>query len=128
LPYGPEVFAHRSAAGGRHSAFTVISDQGDAWLGPYLHKDAGPSWAFLGWARPDSDWDRRFAAVDSASARFASKLFGLLDDPRPVERLTSQQAAYELIADFAGEPAEAVLGRFVPAGRFDRSRLALRAA
>jgi 2-polyprenyl-6-methoxyphenol hydroxylase-like FAD-dependent oxidoreductase len=270
LPYGPEVFAHRSAAGGRHNAFTVVSDQGDSWLGPYLHKDAGPSWAFLGWARPGSDWDRRFAGVDSAASaletitglhrdyidwdlpevaelavieddphswltggvtqvvrsgvghtagghpvaalgdtavafdpiagqgaqgglvqaaalvgkaaehvgpfdtawlttafedfyhrraraaqlvtrlflsdpelaefgslffaaasssdRFASKLFGLLDDPTPVQRLTSEDAAYHLIADFAGEPADAVLDRFVPAGRFDRSRLALRAA
>lgn len=270
LPYGPEVFAHRSPAGGRHNAFTVVSDQGDSWLGPYLHKDAGPSWAFLGWARPDSDWDRRFAGVHSAtsalqtivelhrdyidwdlpevtefkvidedphswltgavtqvvrsgvghtagghpvaalgdtavsfdpiagqgaqgglvqaaalihkaathdgpfdtdwltttfeefyrqraraaqlvtrlfladpefaeygglffaaasgSASFASKLFGLLDDPSPTRRLTSVAAAHEFITDLAGEPADDVLARFVPAGRFDRSTLSLRAA
>ena len=270
LPYGPDVFAHRSSAGGRHNAFTVVSDQGETWLGPYLHKDVGPSWAFLGWARPDSDWDRRFAAVDSAttalstinelhrdyidwdlpevaelrtidddphswltgsitqlvrsgvghtasghpvvalgdtavafdpiagqgaqgglvqaaalvhraaehegafdtawltatfedfyqhraraaqlvtrlfladpelatygglffaaaatSARFASKLFGLLDEPTPALRITSQDTALEFIAELSGEPADAVLERFTPAGRFERSRLALRAA
>ncbi|MGV0814538.1 styrene monooxygenase/indole monooxygenase family protein [Mycolicibacterium boenickei] len=266
LPYGPEVFAHRGASGGRHSALTVVTDQGESWWGGYLHKDAGPSWAFLGWARPGSDWERRFADADSArsaldivtalhrdyidwdlpevgelrvidedphswlkgavtqvvragvgrtasghpvaalgdtaisydpiagqgaqgglvqaaalvrkaaahdgpfdeawlrdafeefyahrgraaqlvtrlflsdpelaeygdlffaaaqgSPRFASKLYGLLDDPRPVESLTSPAAARQLITDFAGEPADALLQRFVAAGSFERSRLA----
>gem|GEM_PF-520416 len=66
LGYGPEVFAHRSPEGGAHSGFSILAEQGEAWWGPYLHKDAGPSWAFLGWARPGSDWERRFAAADSA--------------------------------------------------------------
>lgn len=65
LPYGPDIFAHRSAAGGRHNALTVVTDQGESWLGGYLHKDAGPTWTFLGWARPGSEWERRFAAADS---------------------------------------------------------------
>jgi 2-polyprenyl-6-methoxyphenol hydroxylase-like FAD-dependent oxidoreductase len=270
LPYGPEVFAHRSASGGRHSALTVVTDQGEAWWGGYLHKDAGPTWAFLGWARPGSEWERRFAGADSAqsaldivtalhrdyidwdlpevsavraldedphswlkgavtqvvrdgvgrtasghpvaalgdtavsydpiagqgaqggliqaaalvrkaaehdgafdeawlrnafedfyadraraaqlvtrlflsdpdlaeygdlffaaaqgSPRFASKLYGLLNDPRPVEALTSEAAAKQLITDFSGEPADALLERFVPAGSFQRSGLATRAA
>jgi hypothetical protein len=75
-----------------------------------------------------AEYGSLFFAGASSSDRSASKLFGLLDDPAPVERLTSQAAALQLIADFAGEPADDVLGRFVPAGRFDRSRLALRAA
>ncbi|ADG98989.1 FAD dependent oxidoreductase [Segniliparus rotundus DSM 44985] len=62
LGHGPEVFAHRSAAGGRHSSFSFVTDQGEAWWGPYLHKDAGPSWAFLAWGKPGSDWERRFTA------------------------------------------------------------------
>ena len=49
LGHGPDVFAHRGPAGGRHSAFSFITDQGEAWWGPYLHKDAGPSWSFLTW-------------------------------------------------------------------------------
>ncbi|CDO33262.1 styrene monooxygenase/indole monooxygenase family protein [Mycolicibacterium porcinum] len=270
LPYGPDVFAHRGSAGGRHNAFTVVTDQGESWWGGYLHKDAGPTWTFLGWARPGSDWDRRFAGADSAqsaldivsalhrdyidwdlpevgalrileddphswlkgavtqvvrsgvghtssghpvaalgdtavsfdpiagqgaqgglvhaatlvrkaaahdgrfdeawlrgtfeelyahraraaqlvtrlfladpelaeygslffaaaqgSPRFASKLFGLLDDPRPVESLTSVAAAKQLITDFSGEPADALLERFVPVGSFRRSDWVTQAA
>ena len=66
LPYGPDVFAHRSSAGGQHNALTVVADQGEVFWGPYLHKDAGPTWAFLGWARPGSEWERRFASVAGA--------------------------------------------------------------
>ncbi|MFI5781273.1 styrene monooxygenase/indole monooxygenase family protein [Nocardia sp. NPDC051570] len=68
LGYGPEVFAHRGPAGGAHSGFSIFAEQGEAWWGPYLHKDAGPTWAFLGWARPGSDWEKRFAAADSAES------------------------------------------------------------
>ncbi|NKY88971.1 styrene monooxygenase/indole monooxygenase family protein [Nocardia veterana] len=77
LGYGPEVFAPRSAAGGGHSGFSIFADQGEAWWGPYLHKDAGPTWAFLGWARPGSDWEQRFAAADSAESahRIVTELY-----------------------------------------------------
>ncbi len=69
LGHGPDVFAHRSTAGGQHEAYSAVSGQGETFWGPYLHKDAGPSWAFLGWALPGSDWERRFASVtDAASA------------------------------------------------------------
>ncbi|MFF2396993.1 styrene monooxygenase/indole monooxygenase family protein [Nocardia sp. NPDC058114] len=68
LDFDPGVFAHRSPAGGAHSLFSILAEQGEAWWGPYLHKDAGPSWAFLGWARPGSDWETRFAAADSAES------------------------------------------------------------
>ncbi|MUM16028.1 cadherin repeat domain-containing protein [Mycobacterium sp. CBMA271] len=265
LGHGPEVFAHRGPAGGRHSAFSFITDQGEAWWGPYLHKDAGPSWSFLTWAKPGSDWERRYAGVDSASSAlqavtevhrdyldwdlpevlslnvieedphswitgavtqlvrhgvghtasghpvtalgdtavaydpiagqgaqgglvqaaalvhkaaehegpfdtawltaafeefyhrraraaqlvtrlylgddelhdygdlffaaghvhegFASKLFSLLDDPKPFEKVTSVESAKELITEWAGEPADDILARFSPAGRFVRSGL-----
>ncbi|MCX2713683.1 styrene monooxygenase/indole monooxygenase family protein [Mycolicibacterium sp. J2] len=265
LSHGPEVFAHRGPAGGAHNTLSVVSDQGEVFWGPYLHKDAGPTWAFLGWAKPGSEWERRFATVTSAesalavavelhrdyldwdlpevlelrvieedphswltgavtqvvrtgvghtasghpvaalgdtavaydpiagqgaqggliqaarlvheagahdgpfdtawltaafenfydhraraaqrvtrlflgdpdfaaygglffaaaslSARFASKLVGLLDDPRPFEGVTSEDAAKGLITQFAGEPADDLLGRFVPAGTFARSPL-----
>ncbi|MGU3499596.1 styrene monooxygenase/indole monooxygenase family protein [Mycobacterium sp. C31M] len=270
LGHGPEVFAHRSSAGGQHHAFTVVAGQGETFWGPYLHKDAGPSWAFLGWAHPGSDWAHRFASVTDAvsalevttglhrdyidwdlpevsrlrvieedrhswltgavtqvvrtgightagghpvaalgdtaisydpiggqgaqgglihaaalvhkaaahdgpfdtdwltaafedfydhrgraaqrvtqlfladpdfaaygnlffaaasgSPRFAGRLFGLLDNPRPFESVTDERSAKALITDLAGEPADEVLARFVPAGRFERSRLLLPAA
>lgn len=66
LGHDASVFAHRSPAGGGRSGFSILAEQGEAWWGPYLHKDAGPSWAFLGWARPGSEWEKRFAAADSA--------------------------------------------------------------
>ncbi|WP_069163050.1 styrene monooxygenase/indole monooxygenase family protein [Nocardia altamirensis] len=68
IGYDKDVFAHRSPAGGAHSGFSIFAEQGEAWWGPYLHKDAGPSWAFLGWARPGSEWETRFAAADSAES------------------------------------------------------------
>jgi 2-polyprenyl-6-methoxyphenol hydroxylase-like FAD-dependent oxidoreductase len=68
LGHDESVFAHRSAAGGAHSGFSIFAEQGEGWWGPYLHKDAGPSWAFLGWARPGSEWESRFAAADSAES------------------------------------------------------------
>ncbi|GAB2686350.1 styrene monooxygenase/indole monooxygenase family protein [Nocardia thraciensis] len=68
LGHGEDVFAHRSRAGGGRSGFSILGDQGEGWWGPYLHKDAGPSWAFLGWARPGSDWEKRFTAADSAES------------------------------------------------------------
>ncbi|WP_327139536.1 styrene monooxygenase/indole monooxygenase family protein [Nocardia sp. NBC_01327] len=68
IGHDESVFAHRSRAGGGHSGFSIFADQGEGWWGPYLHKDAGPSWAFLGWARPGSEWESRFAAADSAES------------------------------------------------------------
>ncbi|CQD21361.1 monooxygenase [Mycolicibacterium conceptionense] len=75
-----------------------------------------------------ADYGNLFFAAASGSPRFASKLYGLLDDPRRVEALTSEAAARALITDFSGEPADAVLERFVPAGSFRRSELATQAA
>ncbi|ETD31712.1 styrene monooxygenase/indole monooxygenase family protein [Williamsia sp. D3] len=65
LGHDPDVFAHRSPAGPKHQAFN-FADQGEGWWGPYLHKDAGPSWSFLGWAQPGSEWERRFQSVTDA--------------------------------------------------------------
>ncbi|MDX1891141.1 styrene monooxygenase/indole monooxygenase family protein [Mycolicibacterium sp. 050158] len=69
LGHGTDVFAHRGPAGGEHNTFAIDSEQGELWWGPYLHKDAGPAWSFLGFAKPGSDWARRFeGAHDVASA------------------------------------------------------------
>jgi 2-polyprenyl-6-methoxyphenol hydroxylase-like FAD-dependent oxidoreductase len=66
LGFDESVFAHRSPAGGEHAAFSFNAEQGEAWWGPYLHKDVGPSWSFLWWARPGSEWERRQANATSA--------------------------------------------------------------
>jgi 2-polyprenyl-6-methoxyphenol hydroxylase-like FAD-dependent oxidoreductase len=66
LGFDAAVFAHRSSAGGAPAAFSFIGDKGEAWWGPYYHKDVGPSWSFLGWAKPGSEWEKRFARATSA--------------------------------------------------------------
>jgi Styrene monooxygenase A putative substrate binding domain len=66
LGFDEAVFAHRSPAGGAHAAFSFVGDKGEAWWGPYYHKDVGPSWSFLGWAKPGSEWEKRFAGATSA--------------------------------------------------------------
>ena len=68
LGHDKSVFAHRSPAGGAHSAFSFIGEKGEAWWGPYYHKDVGPSWSFLGWAKPGSEWEKRFATANSAES------------------------------------------------------------
>ena len=67
LDFDEHVFAHRSPAGGSHSLFS-ITEHGEAYWGPYLHKDAGPSWAYLGWARPGGAWDERFSQPTDAAS------------------------------------------------------------
>ncbi|HEX7824429.1 MAG TPA: styrene monooxygenase/indole monooxygenase family protein [Mycobacterium sp.] len=68
LGHGQDVFAHRGPAGGEHNTFAISSEQGELWWGPYLHKDAGPVWSFLGFAKPGSDWEQRFAGAHDASS------------------------------------------------------------
>ncbi len=70
LGHGPDTWGYRSEAGGAHNLFNLHTEYGEAWLGPYLHKDAGPTWSFLGFAKPGSPWVERFEAVtDVHSAR-----------------------------------------------------------
>lgn len=72
LPHTPDVFSHRGTAGGTHSAFSVLADQGEGWWGPFLHKDIGPAWSFIGWARPGTEWERLIATADSPETALAA--------------------------------------------------------
>lgn len=70
LDQGEDVFAYRNREGGKHDLYNLDADNGEAWLGPYLHKDEGVTWAFLGFAKPEGQWVDRFAAAtDRESAR-----------------------------------------------------------
>ena len=72
LGHDSDTWGYRSEAGGAHNLFNLHTEFGEAWLGPYLHKDAGPTWSFLGFAKPGSPWIERFEAVtDVHSARQA---------------------------------------------------------
>lgn len=53
LDQGEDVFAYRNREGGKHDLYNLDADNGEAWLGPYLHKDKGLTWAFLGFAKPE---------------------------------------------------------------------------
>jgi len=63
-------FAYRSSDGARHNWFNIHAEFGETFLGPYLHKDIGASWAFIGFAKPGSPWIELFNSVtDTQSAR-----------------------------------------------------------
>ena len=63
-------FAYRSSDGAKHNWFTIHAEFGETFFGPYLHKDVGASWAFIGFAKPGSPWIKSFRSVtDTQSAR-----------------------------------------------------------
>jgi hypothetical protein len=63
-------FAYRSSDGAKHNWFNIHADFGEAFFGPYLHKDIGAAWAFIGFAKPGSPWIKLFKSVtDTQSAR-----------------------------------------------------------
>ncbi|MGV9827199.1 styrene monooxygenase/indole monooxygenase family protein [Gordonia sp. NPDC003429] len=72
LDHGPGTFAYRAAGGGAHSLFNLDSENGEIFVGPFLHKDAGATWSFIVFAKPDGAWAPLFDDVtDAASARRA---------------------------------------------------------
>ncbi|GAA3721464.1 styrene monooxygenase/indole monooxygenase family protein [Gordonia hankookensis] len=72
LDHGPDAFAYRSSAGGNHSLFNLDSENGEIFVGPFLHKDAGATWSFIVFAKPDGAWVPTIDEVDDAvSARAA---------------------------------------------------------
>ncbi|MFW0786462.1 styrene monooxygenase/indole monooxygenase family protein [Gordonia sp. CPCC 206044] len=70
LDHGSDTFSYRSREGGNHSLFNLDSDNGEVFVGPFLHKDAGATWSFIVFAKPDGAWAPRIGEVhDAASAR-----------------------------------------------------------
>jgi Styrene monooxygenase A putative substrate binding domain len=66
------AFAYRSSDGGHHNILNIHAEYGEAFFGPYQHKDIGASWTFLGFARPGSPWIDIFnSAVDTQTVRDA---------------------------------------------------------
>ncbi|NMO01703.1 cadherin repeat domain-containing protein [Gordonia sp. TBRC 11910] len=66
LPVDETAFTHRSDAGGRHNALSIVGGLGESIWCPYLHKTNGPSWSFLALARPGTEWEARLSAPTSA--------------------------------------------------------------
>jgi flavin-dependent dehydrogenase len=63
LQHADRQFAYRSSDGGKHNWFTIHAEFGETFFGPYLHKDVGASWAFIGFAKPGSPWIELFKSV-----------------------------------------------------------------
>ena len=71
LDHDADAFGYRGV-GGRFNHFNLHTDFGEVFIGPYLHKDVGPAWSFLGFAKPGSPWIELFDTVtDTHSARSA---------------------------------------------------------
>jgi hypothetical protein len=62
------LYAHRSAAGASHIAFSAVDGLGEFWTSPYFHKDIGLSWTLLVWTVPGGEWERRIRVADSPEA------------------------------------------------------------
>ena len=70
LDRADRLFAYRSSDGGKHNWFNIHAEFGETFFGPYLHKDIGATWAFIGFAKPGSPWIELFKSVtDTQSAR-----------------------------------------------------------
>ncbi|HJE90015.1 MAG TPA: NAD(P)-binding protein [Dietzia timorensis] len=53
----------------RSALLSIDAEEGEVFVGPYLHKDAGPAWVLLGFARFGSESEKAYReARDSASA------------------------------------------------------------
>lgn len=61
---------YRTRSDAAENLFNLDAQNGEAWFGPFQHKDDGATWSFLGFAKPDGLWAERFARVkDAQSAR-----------------------------------------------------------
>jgi Styrene monooxygenase A putative substrate binding domain len=70
LNHADRQFDYRSSDGGNHNWFNIHAEFGETFFGPYLHKDAGATRAFIGFAKPGSPWIDLFRSVtDAQSAR-----------------------------------------------------------
>lgn len=72
VDHDAEAFAYRARGGGDHALFNLDADNGEVFVGPFLHKDAGATWSFIVFAKPDGEWIPLIDdAHDADSARTA---------------------------------------------------------
>ena len=70
MDHGADVFSYRSSAGAGHSLYNLDSENGELFFGPFLHKDEGPTWSFIVFAKPSGAWAPRIDDVhDAVGAR-----------------------------------------------------------
>ena len=66
VDHTPEAFGYRSHGGADNSLFNLDSENGELFVGPFLHKDAGATWSFIVFAKPDGAWAPKIDAVSDA--------------------------------------------------------------
>ncbi|MFT4042660.1 MAG: cadherin repeat domain-containing protein [Gordonia sp. (in: high G+C Gram-positive bacteria)] len=72
IDHGPDAFSYRASGGGQHSLFNLDGENGEIFVGPFLHKDAGATWSIIVFAKPNGAWVRTIdGATDAESARQA---------------------------------------------------------
>ncbi|MEP9416464.1 styrene monooxygenase/indole monooxygenase family protein [Gordonia sp. VNQ95] len=70
VDHGPDTFGYRSREGGAYSLFNLDSENGEIFVGPFLHKDAGATWSIIVFAKTDGAWAPKIDnVVDAQSAR-----------------------------------------------------------
>lgn len=69
-----DAFAYRNRAGAANAIFNLDAQNGEIYLGPFQHKDAGATWSFIVFAKPDGAWASKFDAVDDAASARAALL------------------------------------------------------
>nr|WP_280230640.1 styrene monooxygenase/indole monooxygenase family protein [Nocardia cyriacigeorgica] len=72
VPVDESTFAHRGNDDGLRNILSVVGSMGESICCPFLHKTAGPSWSFLGLARPGSEWERRLSTPADAAEMLAA--------------------------------------------------------
>ncbi|MDR2151564.1 MAG: hypothetical protein LBO72_01980, partial [Helicobacteraceae bacterium] len=77
LPYDKTTFDYRSKVGAKHNLLIANGEQGTIFIGPSLHKDIGRGWSILGFAKPNTDWKKRFdkANDDESTLRIFNEIF-----------------------------------------------------
>lgn len=69
-----DAFAYRNRDGAANAIFNLDAQNGEIYLGPFQHKDAGATWSFIVFAKPDGAWAAKFDAVDDAASARAALL------------------------------------------------------
>lgn len=77
----------------RSALLSIDADDGEVFVGPYLHKDAGASWVLLGFARYGSETEaayRRATSAESALEIFRAQHHRVFPDVAPqIDRFTA---------------------------------------
>lgn len=67
-PAGEDVHFSGRTGNQRSALLSIDGEEGEVFVGPYLHKDAGPSWVLLGFSRFGSETEAAYRTAHSAES------------------------------------------------------------